>query len=97
MAGCYQGNIENHVRFENIKDGSKVFKSRLCSFIQGFNGSRENPVTIKQIERHFKVQNNDMLHRCLDELFMDNRVTISPRSLRSSRLAHGAYVYEIAN
>jgi hypothetical protein len=95
MAGCYHGRIEHHVKMDQIENGQAKLENCIYAFVRGYSREgRKNPISTKQVEKHFAVQDEKFFNNCIDNLLHEKRIIIFGRSLRSSRLAHGSYVYE---
>lgn len=95
MSGCYHGNIEDHVRFDHVPDGSLICKRRLLSFIGGLKGPRKNPVTTAQIKKRFARQDWDFVNNCLFDLIGEKKISVFNRSLSSGRRYNGVCVYQV--
>jgi hypothetical protein len=79
-----------------VPDRDAALRNAICRYVGGYRKPRVVPVTKEQIKHNFMRTPPDMIERALLDLITSGKMTISARSLSSSRRATGVYVYEIA-
>lgn len=74
-------------------DGEKLCQSEIVRFVRGVRRPRTAPVTAAQITKWFRATPAEFIEKQIDEACHAGRISISPRSLGSTRRASGSYVY----
>ena len=81
---CSHTPVERVIDFSQITagvGGRYMCKRRICEFVMGIRGPRENPVSFKQINNWVRTTPEEFVDSCLNDLIEQGSVVIARASL----------------
>jgi hypothetical protein len=68
-------------------------KQQIARFVFGIRGERENPVSLRQILKHFYPADENIVGACLNDLLTDDRIDIRHNGPRTGHSYRQGFCY----